>query len=150
MSNEAILIKTNELLPEHQRASIKAFSYAMKEPKEGEDTDPETMLYVKRFREVYKKALYKQEAYIMGRLQEDENKRQKRARILERKRKAWNLKHISEHTENKTTNNNYNINIIQPTLPAGVDVLQPIQIIEPTTPSLARATHTEPENLTAV
>ena len=150
LSNDAILIATNDILPKEHKASHCAFSYAMKTIKEDKETNPEIMLYVKRFQEVYKKALYKQESYIMERLQEDENKRQKWARILERKFKERNLKHLSEHNETKTTNHNYNINIIQPELPAGMDVLQPVEVIEGKTPNIPERMAKPVENLTAV
>ena len=150
LSNDAILIEANKLLPAHQQASQSAFDYAIKAIKEEDTTDPEILLYVKRFQSVYKKALIKQESYIMQRLQEDENKRQKRAWILERKRKERNLKHISEHNEVKTTNHNYNINIIQPVLPAGVDILQDVEVIEGKTPNIPERMAKPVENLTAV
>lgn len=131
LTNEAILIEANALLPDDQKASQTAFSYAMKQIK-GNDKplNPEIMLYVKKFQEVYKRALIRQERALLQNLQEDENKRQKRARILERKFSEWNLKHISEHKETTTVEHKYNINIIQPALAKGVDILEGVEVID--------------------
>ena len=129
LTNESILIEANALLPDHQKASQTAFSYAMKQIKEDDALNPEIALYVKRFQEVYKRALIRQERALLQRLQEDENKRQKRARILERKFTEWNLKHISEHKETKTIEHKYNINIVQPSLPKGADILEGAEVI---------------------
>jgi len=125
-----LLLLINAELPEHHRASQSARDYAMSKSKSDESIENlEIKKYTDTFKVMYKKALISQKKNLLEKLQEDENKRQKRAWILERKFTEWNLKHISEHKATLTVDHKYNINIIQPSLPKGADILEGVEVV---------------------
>lgn len=100
MTDEELFILANEELPKEEQvcyASFKNYKSSMKDEEKALQSE---------FLAVYKKALLKQKNELFKNMSKDNPQWQKFAWIIERKFSDWNLRVITENT-----NNNHNTNV---------------------------------------
>lgn len=99
MTDEELFILANEQLEKENQIWYTTFKQYKASSKKEENE------WHKRFQSLYKKALIKQKNNLFNNLSSDNPQWQKYAWIIERKFSEWNLKSISENTNNNTNLN---------------------------------------------